>query len=297
MAKAESMFVTRIICTLLLLAFVTRFSGAAPLTNSITLTAVLNATLVSDDSSNPLGDLSILSGTRGRNSNGIMDRGLLRFDVSSIPTNAQIQSVTLRLFVVMEPQTPAPSNFELFRMLTAWDETATWETAKAGVNWGIPGAQEVVDYVVDPSVSLEVDDLGEYDFGPSDGLKADVQGWLAKTNSNNGWLLMSDLESAFNTARHFGSRASDNPPHLVVEYTVPGTIALPELKDVQVKTNEFLFSFDATAGHSHRVEACTNFNAATWTAVTNYPTAATNSTIVVTNALEGRQKFFRVVVQ
>jgi hypothetical protein len=291
------MFVLRTAFAFLLLSTPLFLRAVGPTNSVITLSAASNATIVSDDSPNPMGDQSILSGTRGPNANGVMDRGLLRFDLASIPAGARIQSVTLRLVVTTVPQVPTPSNFGLFRMLTGWEETATWETAKAGVNWGSPGSQEGVDHVVDASVSEEISDTGEYDFGPGEGLKSDVNGWLAVPDSNKGWLLMSDGEGAFNTARHFGSLASQNPPQLVIEYLLPSTNNPPELKDAQVKGNEFLFSFEPMVGHGYRVEARTSFNVGTWTTVTNLPVATTNSTKVVTNAVEGRQKFFRVVVQ
>jgi hypothetical protein len=292
-----SMMLFRRVLLVSLMAFGAILRNRADTTNTVTLSAAANATIISDDSANPLGDLSILSGTRGRNANGLLDRGLLRFDFSSIPTNAQIQTVTLQLVVTMAPQTPVTSNFELYRMLKAWDETATWETAKAGVSWGQPGTQEGIDRAADASVSEEIDGTGEYDFGPSDGLKGDVSSWIANPAGNNGWLLKSDLESAFSTARHFGSRASDNPPQLVVQYSVAATNPAPELKDVRARTNKFLFEFDAAAGSSYRVDARTNLSTGTWTVLTNVPAVSTNAPIVLTNAIEGRQKFFRLVVQ
>jgi hypothetical protein len=86
-----------------------------------------------------------------------------------------------------------------------------------------------------------VDENDEYDFGPTDRLKADVQGWLTNPGSNNGWLLMTDSEGMFFTARHFGSSESTDPPQLIVEYSV-GASEGPTLKDAQAKNNIFTFT-------------------------------------------------------
>jgi hypothetical protein len=262
----------------------------------LVLTNPTDTSILSGNGVNPRGDQSILAGTRGRDAQGEADRGLFRFDLASIPTNATIQSVTLTLTVVQAPQRPVPSNFELFRLLTAWDETATWNLARALVPWAAPGAKEGVDYVATVSASVEVDDLDAYDFGPSDQLKADVQQWIVEPASNQGWLLKSDSEGAFFTARHFGSSESSDPPQLAIAYSLPGAGG-PTLTDPRARTNQFTFSFVPVSGQTYAIESRTNLTLGSWIAVMNIPASTTPNAIVVTNSLSAREEFFRVKLQ
>jgi len=255
-----------------------------------------DTSILSANGVNPRGDQTILSGTRGRDAQGEVDRGLLRFDLTSIPTNATIQSVILTLTVVQAPQQPIPSNFQLFRMLTAWDETATWNQPRALVPWAAPGGKEGVDYLATVSASVEIDDLDSYDFGPSDQLKADLQKWVANPTSNQGWLLMSDSEGAFFTARHFGSSESSDPPQLAIDYSLPAAGG-PTLTDSQAKTNQFTFSFAPVSGQAYAVEARTNLTQGNWTVVTNIPARTGTNAIIVTNGISGHSEFFRVKAQ
>src|SRR5687767_6597192 len=65
----------------------------------------------------------------GTDHNGI-GRALLRFDLSTLPPNAQIQSASLAFRVVNAPSGPA-STFALHRMLKTWNE---------GTKGGVTGA-------------------------------------------------------------------------------------------------------------------------------------------------------------
>ncbi|MCO6453640.1 MAG: DNRLRE domain-containing protein [Caldilineales bacterium] len=67
---------------------------------------------------------------------------LLRFDLSTVPENAQITSATLSLFTVQrsDDQTITAAAYRLRR---AWDPgTATWQKAASGDVWGEPGARD-----------------------------------------------------------------------------------------------------------------------------------------------------------
>ncbi len=248
---------------------------------------------MSTDGANPRGDQSILVGTRGTTVQGIFDRGLLRFDLSEIPTNAIILSATIELTVVQIPQNPVPSIFNLHRLLKPWDATASWSNAKTGVPWAAPGGKEGTDYAAEVSASQEVDEEDIYDFGPADRLKADIQGWLANLASNNGWMLMTDSEGMFFTARHFGSSKSDAPPQLFVEYSNV-TAEGPTLTGPQAKNNLFTFTFLPAAGEAYAVEARTNLNLGNWTVVTNIPASTATDPVLVTNSITEQAQFFRL---
>ncbi len=282
---------------LMLLIYWLQLSAAAgDATNQVvTLTPSLDTSIVSAGE-NPRGTDTILVGTRGANADGIRDRGLLRFDLTSIPTNSQIESVVLQLTVVAIPQAPVVSDFSLYRMLTNWDESASWEAPLAGAAWGSPGGQEGVDRAVDASVSQSIEETGEYDFGPSDGLLADVKGWMGSPLSNHGWMLFCEMESTQLTARHFGASESSDPPRLIVEYRPPVSEGAPVLEKVNATNGLFSFSFKAAAGKTYLVQSRTNFNTGAWVALTNFPARTITTNVLVTNALNGFRGFFRVLV-
>src|SRR5262245_6620625 len=56
-------------------------------------------------------------GSQGSMATFAKNRGLLRFDLSSIPAGAVVSSANLRLTVTRVPATPANPNFELHRLL------------------------------------------------------------------------------------------------------------------------------------------------------------------------------------
>ena len=170
-------------------------------------------------------------------------RGLIRFDLSSIPSNASISSVSLRITSVFGGgggMTP----YGLHQMFTAWTEgggvggpdrvsgvgalavmgEATWNAPKhLSGSWGSPGAAPGADYVTTASASVTLVALGNYTFS-SAALVTDVQRWLTNNASNLGWLIKDQNESADGSARRIASRESataSERPLLTVTYTVP----------------------------------------------------------------------------
>src|SRR5262245_21502446 len=93
---------------------------------------------------NPRGNATILAGTRR---NGVRDRGLLRFDLPVIPTNAVIDTIVLGLTVVMAPGSPADSTFYLHRILRPWDNDANWKDTSRNLRWSTPGGAPDLDYL------------------------------------------------------------------------------------------------------------------------------------------------------
>jgi hypothetical protein len=69
----------------------------------------------------------LIIGTQGILSGQAKNRGLIQFDLSSIPPGAVVNAVTLRLTVTRVPFTPVNSNFHLHRVLQPWDGSqSTW---------------------------------------------------------------------------------------------------------------------------------------------------------------------------
>lgn len=171
------------------------------------------------------GHLTIHAGS----SNGGTDRrALVAFDLSSIPSGATITSASLQL-TIFNGSVDVGSTYGLHPMLTSWVEgnkagnngaaasagEATWNTSGTSA-WGAPGGSAGADYIASSSASTAVTGLGDYTF-TSAGLASDVQGWI-DGGPNNGWILISESEGTGGTARRFGSRDSNSPPILTIEY-------------------------------------------------------------------------------
>ncbi|HYE20826.1 MAG TPA: DNRLRE domain-containing protein [Tepidisphaeraceae bacterium] len=166
-------------------------------------------------------------------------RGLIAFDVSTIPAGATIDSVTLALSMsrTVETFVPVDRAIAMHRVLASWGEgasnsgtpggggapaqtgDATWlHRTYSGALWSAPGG----DFNPTASATTLVGLIGSYSWTSAQ-LASDVQGWLAAPGTNFGWELIGD-ESTNGTARRFDSRT--NPeigarPTLTVTYSVP----------------------------------------------------------------------------
>ncbi len=165
-------------------------------------------------------------------------RGLIKFDVGSIPNGATINSVSLRLSVTRAPSGVPPTTMTLHRLLGDWGEgtvnpagqggggapaangDATWlHQFRPGDLWNSPGG----DFVSQASASASVGSSGFATWSSSSQLVADVQSWLANPAENFGWLIHGN-EAVVRTARKFGSRefaAPNSRPLLTVDFTLP----------------------------------------------------------------------------
>jgi hypothetical protein len=173
---------------------------------------------------------------RTAQANNSIRRGLLAFDISSIPAGSTIDSVTLRLFV--NQTSSGTADVSLHRVLASWGEgasnsgasgggsgaparanDATWlHRFSPGTFWAAPGG----DFTSTASAVIPVDNFGAYEWTGA-GLVADVQAWLDNPSLNNGWLVRGD-ESASSTAKRFATREEaieDQRPLLTITYTVP----------------------------------------------------------------------------
>ncbi|HEX5032305.1 MAG TPA: DNRLRE domain-containing protein [Candidatus Eisenbacteria bacterium] len=157
-------------------------------------------------------------------------RALLAFDVSSIPTDAIIDSVQLTLTVTQTPES-TPRLFRVFRVLADWGEgasnslqgrgapaqtnDATWtNTFYPSSLWSTQGG----DFTAAASDSADVAGFGTYTWR-SAGLASDVHGWTSQTSPNYGWMLIGD-EVNTRSVREFSSREGGTPPQLTIHYSV-----------------------------------------------------------------------------
>ena len=126
----------------------------------------------------------------GVTSLGTAARGLFRFDLSSIPTNAFIQSVTLTFDLPAIGRQDSTGNAHVVhRMLAPWEEgtkfgntgapattnEATWTHSSLPTTWAAPGGASGANYSDDPSAAQILGPApGVFTFTNTAGLVSDV---------------------------------------------------------------------------------------------------------------------------
>ena len=158
-------------------------------------------------------------------------RGLIAFNLASIPAGALVQSASLTLH--MSRTVSGPQNMALHRVLADWGEgtsaaargegggasattnDATWTFRFFNTTqWSTPGG----DFTATASATTSVNQLGDYTWSSS-GLVADVQAWVNGA-ANFGWILRGN-EVSLATAKRFDSRQNATAafrPRLVVVF-------------------------------------------------------------------------------
>jgi hypothetical protein len=288
---------------------------------SVTLPAVADTSVFEANPDNNLGGLTTLaSGTSDGEFGGTGEgpgktRALMRFDIASqLPTNATVLSATLTVNVLRVPLVGGlDSIFGLHKVLQLWGEgdkagagtvgdlatngEATWNARQyPSVLWGSPGAAAGVDYADAASASALVMGLDAYIFESTSNLVADVQSWLNSSNSNFGWILISNDEGIPTTVRRFGSRESGtNAPLLQVEYTTQPILA-PTITLTALTNGQITFRFDAQAQLQYTVQYNDSLAATNWLALTIVTNQLVATNIVVTDPATNGQRFYRIRV-
>jgi glucose/arabinose dehydrogenase len=207
------------------------------------VTPVMDATLYEDDAgalANSIGE-HLFFGRVGSSLEGAekLRRTLVRFDLSAIPPNARIDSVSLALEINKSPGVGAESGLAtLHRVTASWAEGPTDATdqegggspsgsndptwlhrAYSGSNWIQPGGDFIESASAEADYGTAVEPL---EFASTAGLRADVTAWIMNPATNHGWILLG-LEDIVLTARRVYARESDgqNVPTLTVDYSIP----------------------------------------------------------------------------
>lgn len=290
----------RFVLTLPALPLVVSFWAAGPdraRAESVTLNPAQD-TFISEyvSFSQPNGSFSdMVIGTQGANVGFKKNRGLIQFDVSSIPAGAVVTSVTLRLTATRSPLAPAPSDFHLHRVLRPWDGLeSTWSLRlQPDENWEAPGGQAGTDYAGASSASVPVAGGGGYTFGSTSGLIADVNAWLANPASNHGWLVKTEDESVGFTARRWSSgEAASGVPVLEVQFEPPPPPPL-RIHRARIVNGEFCLSFMAQA-KGYVIERRDNADRGEWTPVWVLPAGDVPIEFTVCDPLAEGNRFYRV---
>ena len=149
---------------------------------------------------------------------------VLRFDVTSIPAQAQLTSARLELYLAESGSANSDMRAEVYRLLRGWNETtATWNRPATGQTWAQAGAQGVgADYNATLVAATNVQATGRwYSFD----VTAAVQAWLTNPSSNYGLLLQANAATNTpNFEERFASREATDAtkrPKLTIDYVVP----------------------------------------------------------------------------
>lgn len=228
------------------------------------------------------------------NSDGNLCRSLVRFDLSSVPTNAVVQSATVS-FTILKSQWSADDSHHLHGLTVPWNEsTASWNNSGLG-QW-IGGT---FDSEADATVTFPgpVSPLSPavVAFASTPELVARVQSWIGNAAGNHGWLLRNGDEGTIGTARRIGTRestVSTARPQLTVTYTTPSQILL---ENPRRAAGKFVFNFQAAAGQSHTVRYKTALQPGAWTTLTNFPASGSPAFLTVEDTLTTSNRFYQVV--
>jgi hypothetical protein len=176
----------------------------------------------------------------GRTSANTLRRGLIQFDLTSIPLGATVDSVSLRL-TLNRAEIAGAADVSLHRTTTAWGEGTSNAPGQEGggatatpgdatwIHSSLPGSlwlNQGGDFVVTASATQRLDADNTYIWTSTPSLVADVQQWVNNPNTNFGWLIRGDeLNGA--TAMRFLSRTGPGGQAFQPELTVNFT-AVPE---------------------------------------------------------------------
>ena len=114
---------------------------------------------------------------------------ILRFDVSSISAGSSVLEATLSLYV-SGSSNAHPLDMGAYRIRRSWTESqVTWNQARSGVNWGIPGAEDTgTDRYPNAVDSVQVQGISQWVDLDVTSL---VQDWIANPAGNKGLTLKS----------------------------------------------------------------------------------------------------------
>ncbi len=166
---------------------------------------------------------NVMLGVGEANDAAQLFRGLIKFDLSDIPSNATITSATLSLYLDSEKSSNTRSIYA-YRLLKDWDEASvTWAKYDTSNSWTTAGGFDAAD--------CEQTDIGSVSLSATeaDGWKditltaAKVTEWVNSTLANYGLLLKVDTESSDQYRFHSSDYVTDTTlrPKLTLTYTTP----------------------------------------------------------------------------
>jgi RHS repeat-associated protein len=167
-------------------------------------------------------------------------RGLLRFDLSSIPTtNVTVSSATTKLYLdATQSMNGNSAGYKLWRTTKNWTNEATWNKWNSTDNWSTlgGGGDWEPDYV-GGGQTMGGQTSGYKTFDSTDL----VQAWVAGTVNNRGMILKQHGDPVTNVLHFVSSdhaEAIDKGPKLVVTYSEPAATAFDKIGERDIFTYE-----------------------------------------------------------
>ncbi|MBM4430024.1 MAG: DNRLRE domain-containing protein, partial [Chloroflexi bacterium] len=145
--------------------------------------------------------------------------GLLKFDLSGIPSGATVEWASLSVYGYAREGTNA-FDVGAYRVLRMWtEEEATWNRSGSAEWWGVPGCESTLtDRAEVASDQVRVDRPGWNTWS----VRADVQAILDGAAANQGWLLRQSVEATGLLAIYASEHERlEYRPKLVISYRVP----------------------------------------------------------------------------
>lgn len=156
-------------------------------------------------------------------------RSLIKFDLSSIPSGAQVSAATLSIWVFEDVSSNART-LRAYRVKRNWVETeATWNVYSTGNSWGTAGCDNTTS-------DRDATDMGSASVGAAVSVGTEIQISLTTaemnkffdgTYTNYGWLLKVDTEAddcyLYDSS---GSLTAGERPKLVIEYLAGGQLII-----------------------------------------------------------------------
>lgn len=132
------------------------------------------------------------------NGGAVIDRGLVKFDLSSIPAGSTILTATLRLYDEAQNYSSNDRTMRVYRSLRAWvANQSTWNVYATASNWGTAGAanttsdREATDIGSITTPATEVAGYIDITLTPSK-----IQEMISGGSfTNNGFILKMDTET------------------------------------------------------------------------------------------------------
>lgn len=183
--------------------------------------------------------LYLFAGKTGSNANFQLRRGLVKFNTSAIPTNAQISNATLQIPILRSPNNSStPYNFAIHKVLQNWGEgtslslgngaqaqgtDATWRYSlyNSSTQWTTLGGNFTATASATANIGFS-DFPVNFGVWTSTTVNNDVASWVATPANNFGWIIIGN-ETTANSARGFGSREQIQAyrPKLTISYSLP----------------------------------------------------------------------------
>jgi hypothetical protein len=206
---------------------------------TVTITADKDNTIYSESTttSNGAGD-NLFAGSTAT---GNKRRGLIHFNLSSIPTNAVVTAVTVKL--TCNKQASASAGINLHKLSQNWGEGTSNATAQEGAgatattndatwaNTFFPSSTWTTSggtFTAIPSATASSVTFGNVNLSTAT-LVSDVQGFVTTPANNFGWIIVGSAEATLATALRFSAKetvtASDRP-QITVTYNIVTPVTL-----------------------------------------------------------------------